>query len=91
MWSMDTSCVVDCSLFYSKYRDGKHLETFEVFDIAETSRPGIIFLVLPICNSITIVLVYEELEMKETERSVFFSHLKLYIYSLVLSLFKEAR
>lgn len=65
-------CVVDCSSVCNKYGDGKHLETFMIFDIVETSSPVIIFLGLPICNSITIVSVHEGLEMKETERSVFF-------------------
>lgn len=87
-WSMDRSCVMDCSLVCNKYSNGKHLETFMVFDITETSSPGIIFLVLPICNSISIVLVYEGLEMKETERSVFFP-LSNYSFIVWFSTFSE--
>lgn len=85
---MDRSCVMDCSSVCNKYRDGKHLETFMVFDIAETSTPVIIYLVLPICNSISIVLLYEGLEMKETERPVF-SPLSNYTFIVWFSTFSE--
>lgn len=70
-----------------KYRDGKYLEPFMVFDIAETSSPVIIFLVLHICDSITIV-VYEGLGMKETKRSVFFPTSK-YTFIVWFSTFSE--
>lgn len=73
------------SLVCGKYRDGKYLEPFMVFDIAETSSPVIIFLVLHICDSITIV-VYEGLGMKETKRSVFFPTSK-YIFIVWFSTF----